>query len=531
MSDDVRLHTRIASLEQQLANREAIIGKLLAEIKRLKHRQFGSSSERVEATLQQLGLALEAMQSAPPPVAEPSPTQDADSKVTPLRRPRTLPPELPRQVIVHAPEGHCPDCGTSLRPLGEDVSEMLHWVPGHFEVIRHVRPKLSCGQCSRVVQQPAPSRPIPRAMATPGLLAQVVISKYADHLPLYRQAAIYRRAGLELHRATLADWVGEAARLVAPLADALGRYVRAAAKVHADDTPLPVLDPGRGKTRTARLWTYVRDDRPAGCLDPPAVWYRYSPDRKGIHPQTHLAGFTGILQADGYAGYAPLYAQGVREAACWAHARRKFHEVYAVDQSPLAGEAIRRIGLLYAIEREIRGEPPAVRRAVRQERALGLLDGLHAWLSATLQQVSGRSSLAAAIQYSLAGRIGRVLELVFAPIGFNWQISIALVPGMAAREVAVGALATVYALAAAGDNVAEQLGPLLAHSWSLATALSLLVWYIYAPMCLSTLAVVRRETNSWRYPLLLAGYLFALAYGASFLTYRVALWLGAGGVT
>ncbi|MDE1981595.1 MAG: IS66 family transposase [Betaproteobacteria bacterium] len=401
MSDDVKLHTRIASLEQQLANREAIIGKLLAEIKRLKHRQFGSSSERVEATLQQLGLALEAMQSAPPPVAETPPAQDTDSKVTPLRRPRALPPDLPRQVIVHAPEGHCPDCGTSLRPLGEDVSEMLHWVPGHFEVIRHVRPKLSCGQCSRVVQQPAPSRPIPRAMATPGLLAQVVISKYADHLPLYRQAAIYRRAGLELHRATLADWVGEAARLVAPLADALGRYVRAAAKVHADDTPLPVLDPGRGKTRTARLWTYVRDDRPAGCLDPPAVWYRYSPDRKGIRPQTHLAGFTGILQADGYAGYAPLYAQGVREAACWAHARRKFHEVYAVDQSPLAGEAIRRIGLLYAIERDIRGELPAVRCAVRQARASGLLDELHDWLSATLRQVSGRSSLAAAIQYSL----------------------------------------------------------------------------------------------------------------------------------
>ena len=409
MPDIAQLLADIDSLKQQLVHKEEIISQLMAALKRSRREQYGRSSERLEAAIAQLVLALGEVQNAPSPavVSEPMlPTQDSilqeDPKVTPLRRSRALPPELPRKTVMHAPAScTCPDCGGAMRPLGEDVSEMLNWIPGHFEVIRHVRPKLSCGHCSRVVQEPAPSRPIERGMATPGLLAQVVISKYADHTPLYRQAAIYRRSGLELNRATLADWVGEAARLVAPLSDALGRYVLSAQKVHGDDTPLPVLDPGRGKPRTARLSTYVRDDRPAGSVDPPAVWYRYSPDRKGIHPQTHLAGFTGILQADGYAGYAPLYGQGVVEAACWAHARRKFYEIYATDRSPLAAEAIHRIGALYAIEREIRGQAPELRRSVRQARAEPLLNALHDWLSATLLQVSSRSSLAGALQYSL----------------------------------------------------------------------------------------------------------------------------------
>ncbi len=410
MPDIAQLLADIASLKQRLVNREEMIGQLVAEIKRLRREQYGRSSERLDTAIEQLALALGEVQNAPPPaaVSEPMPpAQDCThhhSNVTPLRRKaRALPPELPRKTVMHNPASRtCPDCGAAMRKLGEDVSEMLNWIPGYFEVIRHVRPKLSCGHCSRVIQEAAPSRPIERGMAAPGLLAQVVVSKYADHTPLYRQTAIYRRAGLELNRATLADWVGEAARLVSPLSDALGRYVLSARKVHADDTPLPVLDPGRGKTRTARLWTYVRDDRPAGSVDPPAVWYRYSPDRKGIHPQTHLAGFTGILQADGYAGYAPLYEGGrIVEAACWAHARRKFYDIYATDRSPLAAEAIRRIGLLYAIEREIRSQLPEVRRAVRQERAEPILNELHTWLSATLQQVSSKSTLAGAIQYSL----------------------------------------------------------------------------------------------------------------------------------
>ena len=218
-----------------------------------------------------------------------------------------MPEHLPREQVVHQPACACPDCGGALRRIGEDVSEVLEYVPQHFKVVRHVRPKLSCAGCQRIVQVAAPSRPIARGLAGPGLLAHVLVSKYADHLPLYRQAQIYARQGIELDRSTLADWVGDCSRLLSPLVEALGRHVMATAKLHADDTPVPVLEPGRGKTRTGRLWTYVRDDRPSGSTDPPAVLFRYSPDRKGEHPKLHLKGFTGVLQADAYSGFNDLY--------------------------------------------------------------------------------------------------------------------------------------------------------------------------------------------------------------------------------
>jgi transposase len=289
-----------------------------------------------------------------------------------------------------------------MRKLGEDISELLDFIPGYFKVIRHVRPKLSCAHCARVIQLPAPSRPLERALPGAGLLTQVIVAKYADHCPLYRQAAIYRRCGVDLDRATLAQWVGGVARLVAPLVDVLGRYVRAAGKVHADDTSLPVLDPGRGKTKTGRLWTYVRDDRPSGSRDPPAVWYRYSPDRKSEHPRAHLRKFRGILQADAYSGFAALYDSGeIIEASCWAHARRKFYDIYMANRSPIASETIQRIGALYAIEREIRGRAPQERALVRQRYAAPLLDQMHAWLSATLRTLSAKSQLATAINYTL----------------------------------------------------------------------------------------------------------------------------------
>ena len=290
-----------------------------------------------------------------------------------------------------------------MRKLGEDICELLDFIPGYFKVIQHVRPKLSCGRCSRVIQLPAPARPIERGMPAPGLLAQVIVAKYADHCPLYRQQGIYRRSGVELERATLADWVAGVSELVEPVVDCLGRYVLAAQKVHADDTPVPVLDPGRGKTKTGRVWTYVRDDRPAGSRDPPAVWYRYSPDRKAQHPGLHLHKFCGILQADAYSGFSALYESGrILEASCWAHARRHFYDLYVANRSPIAAEAIQRIAMLYAIEREIRGCLPAERVAVRQERAGALLEQLHAWLSATLRTVSAKSPLGVAINYTLA---------------------------------------------------------------------------------------------------------------------------------
>ncbi len=233
------------------------------------------------------------------------------------------------------------------------------------------------------------------------MLAHVLVAKYCDHLPLYRQAEIYARDGIDLDRSTLADWVGQTASLMRPLVEAVGAHVMAAERVHADDTTVPVLDPGRGKTKTGRLWCYVRDDRPFGSQAPPAVLYCYSPDRKGEHPRTHLAPFRGILQADGYAGYAGLYDRGVTEAACWAHARRKFFDVHADTQSPLAQEALQRIAALYAVEATIRGQPPDVRLHARLQQSAPLFAGLKHWMEDKLGRISGKSGLAGAIRYTL----------------------------------------------------------------------------------------------------------------------------------
>ena len=279
--------------------------------------------------------------------------------------------------------------------------------------IRHVRPKLSCTKCDCIVQAEAPSRPIARGLAGPGLLAHVLVSKYCDHLPLYRQSEIYARQDLELERSTLTDWVGGSARLLQPLVEALRRYVTAASKLHADDTPVPVLAPGQGKTKTGRLWTYVRDDRPAGDTASPAVWFAYSPDRKGEHPERHLEKFQGTLQADAYAGFNQLYENGrIQQAACWAHVRRKFYDLEQAHASPVAREALVRIGALYGIEEQIRGKPPSERRAVRQAQAQPLLDSLRQWFEATLTKLSRKSETTAAIRYAVSrwGALTRYIE-------------------------------------------------------------------------------------------------------------------------
>ncbi len=247
-----------------------------------------------------------------------------------------------------------------------------------------------------------PSRPIERGMAGPGLLAHVLTSKYADHLPLYRQSEIYARQGVELQRSTLADWVGGTSQLLTPLVDALRHYVISASKLHADDTPVPVLAPGNGKTKTGRLWTYVRDDRPAGDTAAPAVWFVYSPDRKGEHPERHLREFRGTLQADAYAGFNQLYANGrMQEAACWAHVRRKFYDLQQVHASLVANEALERVATLYGIEKEIRGRPPDERREVRNQRARPMLESLRQWFETTLLKLSRKSDTTAAIRYAL----------------------------------------------------------------------------------------------------------------------------------
>jgi transposase len=357
-------HDERIATQDRLQSRESEIEHLQLLIAKLRRMQFGRRSEKVQQQIEQLELRLEdleAKQAASQAKSEPT-TSNLLTASKPARRP--LPEHLPRETHKHEPaESVCPDCGGALRQLGEDVSEMLEYVPARFKVIRHVRPKLSCSACERIVQALAPTRPIERGLAGPGLLAHVLVSKYADHLPLYRQSEIYAREGVDLERSTLADWVAATSALLEPLVEALRRYVFDCGKLHADDTPVPVLAPGTGKTKTGRLWTYVRDDRPAGDTAAPAVWFAYSPDRKGEHPERHLRNFRGTLQADAYAGFNQLYETGdIREAACWAHVRRKFYELQQAHASPIATEAIERIGQLYRIEGEIRGRPPKERR-------------------------------------------------------------------------------------------------------------------------------------------------------------------------
>src|SRR5215469_1418211 len=392
--------TALEAAEARLIAQKIELEKLRFEIACLKRMRYGRSSEQLDAQITQMQLTLEDLEASLAEKPEHLRPVPKEPPIKPVRR--ALPAQLPREEIVHESACSCPGCGGELRRLGEDVSEMIEYVPGRYKVIRHVRPKLSCAACQKIVQAAAPSRPIARGLAGPGFLAHVLVSKYADHLPLYRQSQIYAREGLELDRSTLADWVGGASELLEPLVDALGRYVLAAQKLHGDDTPVPVLCPGRGSTKQGRLWTYVRDDRPAGSGEPPAVWFRYSPDRKGERPKAHLASFVGVLQADAYAGFDRLYGERIQEAACWAHARRKFYEIHVALASPIAAEALDRIGRLYKIEAEIRGKPAEERRAERKAREGPQLKSLHEWLQATVTTLSRKSQLALAIRYALS---------------------------------------------------------------------------------------------------------------------------------
>ena len=405
LPDDVEILKQIV-LEQRarLLSNKLQIEQLKLELSKLKRIQFGRSSEQLDARIAQLELTLEEFEAreAALPAAV---IGTLPERVKPVRRP--LPESLPRETVMHSSEPRCPECAAEMRIFGEDVAEMLEYVPSHFKVIRHVRPKLSCPKCQKIVQAEAPSRPIARGLAGPGLLAHVLVSKYCDHLPLYRQSQIYQRDGIDLDRSTLADWVGSASELLDSLVIAIRDYVFKAQKIHGDDTPVPVLCPGRGTTRQGRLWGYVRDDRPAGSTDPSAVWFAYSPDRKGEHPRRHLKDFVGTLQADGYAGFDRLYNDQdpnhpIKEAACWAHVRRKFYDIHVATDSPIASEALTRIGELYGIEAEIRGQSPELRQQVRGARAGPKLADLHQWLIATVKKLSKKADLAGAIHYALA---------------------------------------------------------------------------------------------------------------------------------
>jgi transposase len=409
-----------AALIAQLNGADLLNEKLKLQIARLKRMTFGSSSEKDKALLAQLELALDDLEvSAGTDTAPAVPIMPADGalpepKGKPARRP--LPDHLPRESVDYAPafaEGHkgtcgCPSCGSQMRPMGEDVTEVLEYVPESWKVVRHVRPKFSCRVCETIVQAPATGLLARRLRHGPSLLAHVVVAKYANHLPLYRQSEMYGRSGIDIDRSSLTDDVGHVAKILSPLIDLLAKDVMASATLHGDDTPVKVLAPGAGKTKTGRLWAYVRDERGHGGARPPAAIYYYSPDRKGEHPVAHLNRFSGHLHADGYAGFNALYAATsvaepakVAEVACMAHVRRKFFDIHAATASPIAGEAIRQIASLYGVESEARGLPPDQRRAIRQAKSKPLMDTLHAWLEQQLARIPKGGDLAVAIRYAL----------------------------------------------------------------------------------------------------------------------------------
>ena len=414
------LATATAELEAAklaVQRRTLEIEKLKFQIAKLRRMQFGRSSERLGRRIEQLELRLEELEAGEAEaiskaVAEgrPLPTPDGPR---PKRQP--LPDHLPRTEVVHEPEQdgacRCPNCGGDMGPLGEDVTEVLDYLPGRFQVIRHVRPKYACRSCEAITQAPAPPMPTPRGRAAPGMLAHLLVSKYLDHLPLYRQSAIYARDGVDLDRSTLSDWVGQAVWLLQPIVEGIRRHVFAGEKIHGDDTPVPVLEPGLGRTRTGRLWVYVRDDRPFCGPAPPAAAYFYSPDRGAEHPARHLADFTGFLQADAYAGFEALYDQrrrapgttAITEVACWAHCRRKIFEVWETTKSPVAKAGLDQIALIYAIEDKARFAPPDERLAHRAD-TIPLIDAFFAWAETTERKLSARSGLAEALRYMLKRR-------------------------------------------------------------------------------------------------------------------------------
>jgi transposase len=439
MADALSPEEQIAALRRELTQRDAIIAGLSSErdanqakltavlleiehmkvqLAALRRQRFGRSSEKLDRDIDQLEMRLEDLEETageqiatnanPPPDPEDKPKAELRRKSA-GRKP--LPAHLPREVVLHEPEIAC-TCGSCdprrLTRLGESTTEVLEKIPATLKVIRHVRPKYACRLCERIFQAPAPELPIEKGRPGPALLAHVAVSKYCDGMPLYRQAAILEREGIEIDRATMAEWMGHVAWWVMPLAELLGRTVMAQPVIWTDDTPIRTLAPGTGKTRLSRFWCYAADPRPHQGAGHPAVCYRYSADRKGERPRSHLEGFSGYLHADAFAGYDALYRSNgnqpprIVHVACMAHARRKLFEVFETTKSPIAEEALRRIQELYAIEADIKGRPADQRRAERQRRSKPLLDAFHTWAEAQRRRLSGKTPLGKALQYSLS---------------------------------------------------------------------------------------------------------------------------------
>jgi transposase len=403
------MQREIAARDAELYAKTLHIEKLKAQLAVLKRARYGRSSEKIEGEIEQMELLIGDLEegearSSLQTGASQSATSPPREKVRPVRK--ALPAHLPRETVEHEAACACPACGGSrLTKIGTDEREVLEYVPSHFKVIVHSRPKMSCRDCETITQEPMPSLPIERGLPGPCLLAHVLVSKYCDHLPLYRQNVIYAREGVEIDRSTLAEWVGHMAFLLNPLVEAIAQHVRSGAAIHADDTPVRVLDPGRGKARTGRLWVAVRDERPWGSCVPPAAFYLYSPDRKAKRAEALLGDCRGFLHADAYSGFNSLYKPvngmaRLSEVACWAHARRYIFDVHAKTKSPAAYLLLQKIGELFVIEDDIRGRPPEERLAVRTALSVPLLAALKTEYEKTLGSV-GKGTFAKALRYAL----------------------------------------------------------------------------------------------------------------------------------
>jgi len=404
----------LATLKAMVLAERARADRLAQIIKEMQRHRFGRRAETLPLDQMELGLEevqqVEAAEAAQLEAA--SPQRRAATAAKRRANRGALPEHLPRiETIVDIQDRTCPCCSGALHPIGEDRAERLDIIPAQLRVLVVRRPKYACRTCEDVVvQAPAPARLIEGGLPTEATVAHVVVAKYADHLPLYRQAQIYARQGIKLDRSTLADWTGRAAFLLRPVHERLLATIKRSPKLFADETTAPVLDPGRGRTKTGQLWAYARDDRPWAGPEPPAVAYVYAPDRKAERPIAHLAGFTGVLQVDGYGGYRPLAEAGqVQLAFCWAHVRRRFYELAAAGPAPIATEALERIKALYAIEAEVRGQSPEARQAFRQEKARPLVEDLEPWLRAKLETISQKTKLAEAIRYALSRWAGLTL--------------------------------------------------------------------------------------------------------------------------
>lgn len=394
------------ALKAMVLARDVENARLVQIIKELQRHRFGRRAETLAEDQLLLGLEeAEQIEAAGEEEKDQSAPAERQAKAAKRRTNRgALPAHLPRVEMVVDIEHACPCCRNALHRIGEDVSERLDIVPAQLRVIVMRRPKYACRACEDVVvQAAAPARLIEGGLATEATVAQVLVSKYADHLPLYRQAQIYARQGINLDRSTLADWVGRAAWHLRPVHERLLETLKASPKLFADETTAPVLDPGRGRTKTGQLWAYARDDRPWDGNDPPGVAYVYAPDRKAERPIAHLDGFSGILQVDGYGGYRALADKSaVTLAFCWAHVRRRFYELAAAGPAPIASETLRRIAELYHVEEDIRGQPAKMRCIARQERSRPILAEFEPWLRQKLGLISQKTKLAEAIRYTLS---------------------------------------------------------------------------------------------------------------------------------